>query len=38
MLLDRSLLEISSYEIGQTQVLLTLVGGQEVYRDPGLSA
>ncbi|WP_052659251.1 amidohydrolase [Pseudomonas sp. LFM046] len=35
ILLDRNLFEISPYEIGQTQVLLTLLEGQEVHRDPG---
>ncbi|MNZ16416.1 N-substituted formamide deformylase precursor [compost metagenome] len=35
IVLDRNLFEISPYEIGQTQVLLTLLEGQEVHRDPG---
>lgn len=35
IVLDRNLFEISPYEIGQTQVLLTLLGGREVHRDPG---
>lgn len=38
ILLDRDLFEVSPYEIGQTQVLLTLLGGQEVHRDPRFDA
>ncbi|WP_052409800.1 amidohydrolase [Paraburkholderia oxyphila] len=34
IVVDRNLHEISPYGISQTQVLLTLLGGQEVYRDP----
>ncbi|MDH4557831.1 amidohydrolase [Pseudomonas sp. BN417] len=37
IVLDRNLFEISPYEIGQTQVLLTLLEGQEVHRDPGFA-
>lgn len=36
IVLDRNLFEISPYEIGQTQVLLTLLAGREVHRDPRL--
>lgn len=35
IVLDRNLYEISPYEISKTQVLMTLLGGEEVYRDPG---
>ncbi len=38
IVLDRNLFDISPYEIGETQVLLTLLGGQEVHRDPGFDA
>lgn len=33
ILLDRDLYAISPYEVGQTQVLLTLLEGREVHRD-----
>ncbi|WP_179400997.1 amidohydrolase [Burkholderia guangdongensis] len=35
IVLDRNLYDISPYEIAGTQVLLTLLGGEEVHRDPG---
>jgi len=35
IVLDRNLFEIAPGEIAQTQVLLTLLEGQEVHRDPG---
>jgi predicted amidohydrolase YtcJ len=38
IVLDRNLFDISPYEIGETQVLLTLLGGQEVHRDPRFDA
>lgn len=38
ILLDRDLYNISPYEIGQTQVLLTLLEGREVHRHPDFSA
>ncbi|MGQ7938422.1 amidohydrolase [Paraburkholderia sp. D1E] len=38
IVLDRNLFNISPCEIGETQVLLTLLGGQEVHRDAGLDA
>ncbi len=34
ILLDRDLYAISPYEIGRTRVLLTLLEGREVHRDP----
>jgi len=37
ILLDRDLFSISPYEIGQTQVLLTLLEGREVHRHPGFT-
>lgn len=36
ILLDRNLFEISPYEIGKTRVLLTLLEGREVHREPGI--
>jgi predicted amidohydrolase YtcJ len=38
ILLDRDLFNISPWEIGQTQVLLTLLAGQEVHRQAELGA
>ncbi|WP_338747162.1 amidohydrolase [Pseudomonas putida] len=35
IVLDRNLFEVAPGEIAQTQVLLTLLEGQEVHRDPG---
>jgi predicted amidohydrolase YtcJ len=35
VVLDRNLFEISPHEIHQAKVLLTLLEGKEVYRDPG---
>jgi predicted amidohydrolase YtcJ len=32
IVLDRDIYAVSPYELGQTQVLLTLLGGREVYR------
>lgn len=37
ILLDRNLFSISPYEIGQTQVLLTLLEGREVHRHPAFT-
>ena len=37
VVLDQNLFEIPSTEIANTKVLLTLVGGKQVYRDPGFS-
>jgi len=37
ILLDRDLFSISPYDIGQTQVLLTLLEGREVHRHPDFS-
>jgi len=34
ILLDRNILTCDSYAIGQTRVLLTVLGGREVYRSP----
>ncbi len=33
--LDQNLLEVPTAQIGSTQVLLTVVGGEEVWRQPG---
>ncbi len=35
IILDRDLFAIDSYEIADTQVMLTLLGGREVYRNKG---
>ena len=35
IVLDRDILTCDLYDIGATQVLLTLLAGREVYRDPG---
>ncbi|MBI3673785.1 MAG: amidohydrolase, partial [Rhizobiales bacterium] len=37
IVLDRNLFAIDVYDIAATQVLLTLVGGREVWRDPGFT-
>ena len=34
IILDRDILTCDVYDIGDTQVLLTLLAGREVYRDP----
>lgn len=36
VVLDRDIFAIDPEEIGETEVLLTLLGGEEVYRGPGL--
>jgi predicted amidohydrolase YtcJ len=38
VVLDRNLFEIPAHEIGKTKVLLTLLEGKEVYRDPNFNA
>ena len=35
IVLDRNLFEIDTYDIAKTRVLLTLLGGREVWRDEG---
>ena len=37
IVLDQNLFEIDVYDIHKTQVLLTMVGGKEVWRDPGFA-
>jgi predicted amidohydrolase YtcJ len=37
VVLDRNLFEIPAHEIGKAKVLLTLLEGKEVYRDPNFS-
>ena len=37
IVLDRDLTEIAPEEISETEVLLTMVGGQEVYRAPSFT-
>ena len=36
IILDRNLFDIDVYDIHKTQVLLTMVGGKEAWRDPAL--
>ncbi|HRX37769.1 MAG TPA: amidohydrolase family protein, partial [Aestuariivirga sp.] len=36
IILDRNLFDIDLYDIHKTQVLLTMVGGKEAWRDPAL--
>lgn len=37
VVLDRNLFEIDALELHQARVLLTLLDGEPVYRDPGLA-
>jgi predicted amidohydrolase YtcJ len=37
VVLEQNLFEIPSEEISKTKVLLTMVDGQEVFRDPSFS-